>query len=99
MRSGAILVWEVFGNRIISSQPLTDGEIYDVPSLVVHGFAVLEDAEIVEEYWADRGGTVRRDDISRLCHGGRNHSQNDLLGTMQNLPLELLKAPFSPAET
>lgn len=42
-----------------------------VPSLVVHLFMVVSTARMVEEYWPDRGGVVRDDDIVRLCPGGK----------------------------
>lgn len=44
--------------------------VYDVPSLVPHLFSVYRDGTVYEEYYADRGGTVRRDDIVRLVEGG-----------------------------
>lgn len=66
---GTILIWQAFG-PCVTSHTITDGGQFSVPSLVVHGFAVLEDAEVVEEYWPDRGGRVERSDIIRLCHGG-----------------------------
>lgn len=71
VQQGTILVWTFYGNRILQSEPITDGGTFQVPSLVVHAFAVLEPGRVVEEYWADRGGAVSRDDIVRLCHGGR----------------------------
>ena len=46
---GAIVVWTVYGNTYQESTPITDGGIFDVPSLVVHGFGVLEDAQVVAE--------------------------------------------------
>jgi mannose-6-phosphate isomerase-like protein (cupin superfamily) len=89
--SGAIIVWRVFGTLVVSSEPLTDGQTFDVPSLVVHGFGVLENAKIIEEYWPDRGGTVRRNDIQRLCHGGRvDVDEVDL----RTLPRQLLENPL-----
>jgi mannose-6-phosphate isomerase-like protein (cupin superfamily) len=90
---GAILVWQIFGLQIETSQPITDGGTFEVPSLVVHGFAVLEDARLIEEYWPDRGGLVRRDDICRLCHGGRLKAPQDFA----TLPRTLLgEHPFTP---
>jgi mannose-6-phosphate isomerase-like protein (cupin superfamily) len=41
-----------------------------VPSRVPHQFQVLEDAEMIEEYWPDRGGLYMADDIVRLTEGG-----------------------------
>lgn len=49
---------------------LTAGNIYDVPSLVPHMFQVEESGTMVEEYWPDRGGKVRCNDIERLTVGG-----------------------------
>jgi hypothetical protein len=93
VQRGAILVWEIFGLQILTSQPITDGGTYEVPSLVVHGFAVLEETSLVEEYWPDRGGLVRRDDICRLCHGGRLQDPLDFA----TLPRTLLgEHPFTP---
>ena len=44
-------------------------ESYEVPSLVVHQFQVLEAGSMTEVYWADRNGTVANDDIIRLTEG------------------------------
>tara|TARA_R100000005_G_C4985365_1_gene193851 strand:+ start:1111 stop:1551 length:441 start_codon:yes stop_codon:yes gene_type:complete len=49
---------------------LNAGDHYTVPSTVIHRFRVLEDGEMVEVYWPDRGGTCRADDICRLDVGG-----------------------------
>lgn len=49
---------------------LTVDNSCDVPSLVPHQFQVIEGGVIVEEYWPDRGGAVREDDIVRLTVGG-----------------------------
>ncbi len=49
-----------------------------IPSMVVHQFQVLQDGEIREEYWADRGGEVRQDDIVRLVEGGIVRDIEDL---------------------
>lgn len=89
---GTILVWLIYGNTYQESTPITDGGTFTVPSLVVHGFGVLEDAVLVEEYWADRGGTVRRDDIVRISHGGRVETVAEL----HDLPRRILGKPLQP---
>ena len=88
VREGTIVVWTFYGNRILQSEPITDGGSFDVPSLVVHAFAVLEPGRVVEEYWADRHGCVSRDDIVRLCHGGRVENTH----AFSTLPRELLES-------
>lgn len=63
----AVVEWMPSGTvRTVLSADMT----YDVPSLVLHQFQVLESGLVVEEYWPDRGGTVRDDDIVRLSTGG-----------------------------
>lgn len=89
---GTILVWTIFGNTYQQSTPITDGGTFEVPSLVVHGFGVLEDAQVVEEYWGDRGGTVRRDDIVRISHGGKL----DDVAELHDLPRRILARPLQP---
>ena len=49
---------------------LTQDTCYDVPSLVPHQFQCVEGGIVYEEYWRDRGGEVREDDIVRLTVGG-----------------------------
>lgn len=49
---------------------LTQDTCYDVPSLVPHQFQCIEGGTLFEDYWPDRGGQVREDDIVRLTVGG-----------------------------
>ncbi len=49
---------------------VTKGKSFDVPSQVVHQFQVYQSGRIREDYWADRGGRVRKNDIVRLAEGG-----------------------------
>lgn len=66
--SGSILV-RLFWHDQQEDHILTEGNILDVPSLVVHQFIVLEPGIVIEEYWADRGGVVSNSDIIRLQVG------------------------------
>lgn len=89
---GAIIVWVIYGNTYQESTPVTDGGVFEVPSHVVHGFGVLEDAQVIEEYWADRGGIVKREDIVRISHGGRV----DQIADLHDLPRKILAQPLQP---
>lgn len=68
--SGEIEVIEFFG-PLIRRKRLGPENVYDVPSLVPHLFAVYRAGTVYEEYYPDRGGVVRRDDIIRLVEGNR----------------------------
>jgi len=70
IHSGRIAV-VTFHAWAIDRKILTSGNALDVRAGVVHQFQVLEDGEMVEEYYPD-GGPVRNDDIVRLCQGGVN---------------------------
>jgi hypothetical protein len=61
---------------------LRSGDQYDVPSLVPHLFVAWEGTSLTEEYYSDRGGVVRDDDIVRLVQGSLS---DDLPGLVQNL--------------
>lgn len=68
--SGSIAIvqfWAWKTERIV----LTQDQTFDIPSLVVHQFQVLQDGKILEDYWPDRGGKVRLSDIVRLSQGGK----------------------------
>lgn len=60
---------------------------YDVPSLVPHMFVVHRGGTMLEEYYPDRGGEVRNDDIIRLVVGGRLTA--DKLGDLPGSILDL----------
>src|SRR4051794_38305828 len=69
--SGMVAIVEMFGpdcNRII----LRPDNTYIVPSLVPHMFIVYKSGVMFEEYFPDRGGTVKNDDIVRIVEGGRS---------------------------
>lgn len=70
VKSGAIEIVEMFGPFSARTR-LGPENTYDVPSLVPHMFIVLENGLVFEEYYPDRGGKVRRDDIVRLIEGGK----------------------------
>lgn len=67
--SGVIAVI-VFYAWKIQKHMLTAGKSFDVPSQLVHQFQVYQSGRIREDYWADRGGRVRKNDIVRLTEGG-----------------------------
>lgn len=48
--------------------------VFDVPSLVPHQFQVLKSGQVIEQYWADRGGKVEESDIERLTTGNMAES-------------------------
>lgn len=62
----------------ISVEILDAGERFDVPSLIVHQFLVYESGVVREDYWADRGGVVSKEDIVRLRVGAKVASLNEL---------------------
>lgn len=61
--------WDLDGNEVITL--LEPGDVYEVPSRTLHRFRVLEDGQMVEIYYADRGGEVSAEDIDRKELGGR----------------------------
>lgn len=68
--SGVIVVrrWDASGETAVT---LRSGDVYDVPSGVLHRFEVVDSGTVIEIYWPDvRGGAVRRDDIVREDQGG-----------------------------
>jgi hypothetical protein len=67
--AGQIEIVEFYGPSV-RRQVLTDGNTFDVPSLVPHLFVSLADSSLIEEYYPDRGGVVSDDDIVRLITGG-----------------------------
>lgn len=62
-------IMEFYG-PLVKRTRLGPQNVYDVPSLVPHLFAVYRDGLMYEEYFPDRGGVVRSDDIVRLVEGG-----------------------------
>lgn len=68
--SGEIEVVEFYGPQLVRVR-LGPENTYDVPSLVPHMFIVYRSGVVFEEYYSDRGGQVRRDDIVRLIEGSR----------------------------
>jgi hypothetical protein len=68
--SGLVEIVEFFGPFVIRTH-LGPGNTYDVASLVPHMFIVHKSGAMFEEYFSDRGGQVRRDDIVRLVEGGK----------------------------
>lgn len=88
--SGAIEIVEMFALHTVRTL-LGPENTYDVPSLVPHMFVVHRDGVLFEEYYPDRGGQVRRDDIVRLVEGGVRD-----VGLLHELPsciLHQLSAP------
>lgn len=67
--SGLIEIVEMIGPSVTRTT-LGPDTVHDVPSLVVHMFIVWQSGTMFEEYYPDRGGSVRRDDIVRLREGG-----------------------------
>lgn len=55
------------------------GESHEVPSKIMHQFSVIESGELIEIYYADRGGVVQQNDIIRYTIGGRSDG-NDFDG-------------------
>jgi|GEM_PF-282484 len=81
--SGLVEVIEMFGPTVKKTL-LGPDNTYDVASLVPHMFVVYKDGVMIEEYFADRGGEVRRNDITRIVEGGKTE---DLAG----LPFSILQ--------
>lgn len=69
VESGSVRIIEAFG-PLRRETILGPDNIYDVPSLVVHRFEVIEAGRVIECYWPDRGGRVDLSDIVRLEAGG-----------------------------
>ena len=65
--------WELNGDVLVTL--LEPGDSYTVPSGVLHRFRVLEDGEVIEIYYPDRGGEVSIFDIDREEVGGRHGSR------------------------
>lgn len=70
VESGEVLVTQFFHTKEESQRLCVPGDWFDIPSMVVHQFKVINPGEIFEEYFPDRGGTIRTDDIVRLTVGG-----------------------------
>lgn len=68
--TGEIHVFAFYGWHV-ERHELGPDNILDIPSLVPHIFQVISDGRVLEDYWPDRGGRVRSDDIHRLVSGGR----------------------------
>lgn len=73
--SVAAIVWHGW---LYSWVTLSADMTFVIPSLVVHQFVALTSGSMIEEYWPDRGGVVKQDDIVRLCQGGMAHEPIDL---------------------
>lgn len=69
VQSGQVEIIEMFG-PFVKRTRLGSGSTHDVPSLVTHMFVVYQSGIMLEEYYPDRGGEVRTDDIIRLVEGG-----------------------------
>lgn len=67
---GYVRIVEVIGSQYLETT-LGPGGIHTVASLVAHQFQVLQPGWMLEDYWPDRGGEVRNDDIVRLSVGGK----------------------------
>lgn len=67
--SGTVRVVWTIGMEIFHQDLTSDMELV-VASLVAHQFQCLDAAEMIEEYFPDRGGEVRLNDITRLTTGG-----------------------------
>lgn len=84
--SGLVEVIEMFGPQSRRTI-LGPDNTYDVASLVPHMFAVRKSGEMIEEYFSDRDGEVRRNDIIRIVEGGKLETP-DLI---DNLPYSILQ--------
>jgi len=73
--TGRVEVVEWYGPKVVKHLLGPDNKL-DVPSLVPHVFIVHATGEMIEEYYADRGSRVRRDDIVRLTEGGMLEESN-----------------------
>jgi hypothetical protein len=85
VQSGLVEVIEMFG-PIVRKVLLGPDNTYDVASLVPHMFVVRKSGEMLEEYFADRGGEVRRNDITRIVEGGKLEEQ-----ALDSLPYSVLQ--------
>lgn len=83
--SGIVRVVWVFGWKPCYKDLAADN-VLDVPSLVPHQFQVIQGGEVVEEYFSDRKGTVKNQDITRLSTGG---FQKDLQYLKENVGILL----------
>jgi len=84
IEKGLVEVIEFYGpkcKRLI----LGPDNVHDVPSLVPHMFLVHEAGTMIEEYYADRGGSVDKNDIIRFVQGGMSSASE-----LQNLPYNLI---------
>lgn len=86
VRTGLVEILEMFGPQVRRTI-LGPDNTYDVASLVPHMFAVRKDGEMIEEYFADRGGTVRRNDITRIVEGGMLDDPDKI----NDLPFSILR--------
>lgn len=68
--SGSITIVEVYGPWIKHTL-LNAGDVYSVPSMVVHMFAVNKRGIMYEEYFGDRNNIINADDIIRIIEGGK----------------------------
>jgi mannose-6-phosphate isomerase-like protein (cupin superfamily) len=84
VKSGHIQVIEMYGPKVERVNLFRDN-IYDVPSLVPHMFVVIKEGVVIEEYYPDRGGLVRNDDIVRIVEGGKINLED-----VENLPYLVL---------
>jgi hypothetical protein len=79
---GRVRVVYTYGWRVLHTD-LGPGDLLRMPSLVAHQFQVIESGLMQEDYYPDRGGAVKQDDIIRLSEGGA-------------IPTDF-KYPFAPA--
>lgn len=84
--SGLVEIIEMFGPTAKRTL-LGPDNTYDVASLVPHMFVVHKDGRMFEEYFADRGGEVRRNDIIRIVEGSKLASMDDIA----KLPFSILQ--------
>lgn len=75
VHSGIVLIRLWWGTHE-ETVTLGAGEVFEVPSLVLHQFEVVEAGTMTELYYADRGGTVRSDDIVRFGEGGKKPARS-----------------------
>lgn len=96
--AGELWVWEVYGSQVTTHR-LTDGQILEIPSLVVHAFGAAQHSTVIEDYWPDRGGSVLFEDIARLSVGGlvcggrqrQWDSREDFLQALADTPVHWLR--------
>lgn len=69
VESARIVVVLFFGPKM-EKYDLGPDNMLDVPSFVPHLFMVYSSGIVFEEYYPDRGGVVRNNDIVRLHEGG-----------------------------